>query len=105
MNFQLIVLYISLILLLIILAFIGFMLYKYQENVAFPPEISECPDYWKVIGIENCENIMNLGNGAPQTMDFSGAQYQGTIGMKNKKNWALQYGITWDGITNNNSIR
>ena len=81
------------------------MLYKYKESVTYPPEISECPDYWNVVGLEKCENVMNLGNGAPQTMDFSGPQYQGQTGLKQKKQWALNYSLTWDGVTNNATIK
>lgn len=104
MNFQRIVIYVALAILIVLLAIVGFMLYQYKENITFPPEISECPDYWKVIGVEQCQNIQNLGNGAPQMMDFSSPEYQGKVGMKNKKQWALQYSLTWDGITNNQSL-
>lgn len=53
-----------------------------------------------------CYNSKQLGTvsstcpSIPSTMDFSGDEYKGTIGLCNKKKWAKQCGLTWDGITN-----
>ncbi len=105
MNFQRIVLYVATVLLILTLTFLGYLMYQAKSNVQFPPEISECPDYWKVTGLMQCHNIQNLGNGTCEaTKDFSGPEWQGETGMKNKKEWANSCGIVWDGITNNTSI-
>jgi hypothetical protein len=41
----------------------------------------------------NCPNI-------PMEMNFSGDEYTGANGSCNKKKWANNCGLTWDGITN-----
>lgn len=105
MNFQRIVLIVALAILILVLALVGFMLYRYKQSISYPPEISECPDYWKVTGLEQCENVMNIGNGSPYNMDFSGPQWQGKTGLKQKKEWAQTYKLEWDGITNNPNIK
>ncbi len=88
------------ILLIILLIMIAYMLYNAKNNTQFPPEIAECPDYWKVNGIENCENVKDLGT-CPGVHDFSGAEWQGKTGLKKKYDWARTCGVVWDGITNN----
>jgi len=88
------------IILILLLIMIGYMLYNAKQNIKFPPEISECPDYWKVNGIEVCENVKGLGS-CSGVHDFSGAEWQGKTGMKKKYDWSRQCGIVWDGITNN----
>jgi hypothetical protein len=105
MNFQRIVLYVASVLLILTLAFIGYLLYQAKSNTAYPPEISECPDYWKVTGLLQCENVQNLGNGTCEKMkDFSSVEWQGQSGMKKKKEWANMCGVVWDGITNNEDL-
>lgn len=53
-----------------------------------------------------CYNTQQLGTvsstctSKPIEMDFTGDMYTGTDGVCNKKKWATQCGITWDGITN-----
>lgn len=103
MSIQKIILYTAVIILILALAFIGYMMYKAKSNVAFPPEISECPDYWKVVGIEKCENTMNLGT-CQGVYDFSSPEWQGSSGLKKKNDWARGCGIVWDGVTNNESL-
>lgn len=100
MTFQKIVIYIALILSLLILLFVGYMMYRAKNNVTWPPMISECPDYWKVTDVEKCANEHNLGS-CGDTMDFSGSDWNGKSGLKKKYEWARKCGITWDGITNN----
>jgi len=105
MSIQKIIIYLALVLLILMLTFIGYMMYKSKSSAKYPPEISECPDYWKVVGIEKCDNIMNLGKGSCHGVhDFSGPTWQGKTGMKNKYEWAKNCGVQWDGITNNSSI-
>ena len=101
MNFQRITITIALIILIIILVVIGFLLYKAKETLDYPPEIAECPDYWKVVGIQKCENVKDLGTNCTSPMDFSGSNWQGNSGLKNKNAWAKGCGVTWDGVTNN----
>jgi len=101
MSFQSTVLMIAGILLVVFLVFIAYMLYIVKSDVVFPPEQAECPDYWKVVGVNKCENVQNLGT-CPGEMDFNLPQYMGATGIKAKQAWAQQCGVEWDGITNYN---
>lgn len=103
MTFQKIVLFIALVILILMLAFVGVMLYRSKETAVWPPQVSECPDYWKVIGVNKCQNDKGLGN-CTGVHDFSSAEWQGKRGLGKKKTWAKECNITWDGITNNTSI-
>jgi len=53
-----------------------------------------------------CYNTHQLGTvsstctSKPVSMDFSEDMYKGTSGICNKRKWATQCGVTWDGITN-----
>lgn len=110
MNFQQIVLLVGSIVLILTLIMIGFAMNNVNKNVKFPPVVSSCPDYWKNIGNNECENIQNLGtitsscSSIPSTMNFSIAPFTGSEADCEKKTWANNCGITWDGITNNKSI-
>jgi hypothetical protein len=101
MSFQTTVLMIAGILLVVFLVFIAYTLYTLKTDVVFPPEQAECPDYWKVVGVNTCENVQNLGN-CPGTMDFNLPQYMGPTGIKSKQAWAQQCGVEWDGVSNYN---
>lgn len=103
MNFQRITIYIATLLLIAMLLIVGIMLYRADQNAEWPPMISECPDYWKVIDTEKCENVQGLGN-CPGVADFTGSKWQGQSGLKEKYNWAKKCNVVWDGITNNASL-
>jgi len=102
MSFQTITITVAIVLLFLFLAVIAILLYRSQSSVTFPPEYSECPDYWTVIGANKCKNEMtgSLSNG-PEGMvqDFNGDEFKGQIGLKNKCQWANQHGVVWDRIT------
>jgi len=100
MNFQQITLVTATVILLLVLGFVAYTLYKAQSNMTWPPMISECPDYWTVTGISQCSNPKNLGS-CGSSMDFSDKDWQGQSGLQKKFNWARQCGLTWDGVTNN----
>ena len=103
MSFQKITITTALVILVFFLAVIGVLLYRATAEVNFPPEYSECPDYWTVIGKDKCKNEMTgtLSNG-PQGMsaDFSTDEYLGKVGLKNKCEWAKRHNVVWDNITN-----
>jgi hypothetical protein len=48
MSFQMIVLWTAVLIFIATLGFIGYSIYTSQYNVAWPPLISDCPDYWSV---------------------------------------------------------
>jgi hypothetical protein len=99
MTFQSITVTVALSVLVLMLLFIGIMLYRSKLDEAWPPQIAECPDYFKVVGLEQCNNVKNLGT-CPGTTDFSGTEWQGKSGLKKKKAWAQSCGVVWDGVTN-----
>ncbi len=121
LNFQKIVATIAIIIFIILMIFIASVLYNNKYGVAFPPTVSECPDYWldkqktinsdESMGNENahtkqsCLNIKNLGKSSClKNMDFTGDFWQGSTGDCNKYKWAKSCDLTWDGITNNTSL-
>ena len=72
MSFQTTILTISSLVLLFLLVLIAYILYKLKRNSAWPPEVSNCPDYWKQESSGICKNVLNLGNGqCDATMDFT----------------------------------
>lgn len=95
MNFQKITLTVASVLLVLFLATIGILLYRSTSNVKFPPEYSECPDYWTVIGKNQCKNEMtgHYVNGPKgQSTNFNG------MSLKEKCQWANKNNVTWDRI-------
>lgn len=117
MNFQQIVLTVAIVIFIIIMIFIGSVLYQKKYATTFPPVISQCPDYWidkdtsddpnKDItsASQTCFNIKNLGNtSCSKTMDFTEDFWQGSSGSCNKYKWAKGCDLTWDGITNRPNI-
>ena len=100
MSFQSSVLYISTTILVLMLIIVAYLLYNAQKTMKWPPEVGECPDYWKTTGPNQCENVQNLGNGTCyKVQDFSGPEWQGTGGYKKKSEWAKDCGVVWDGIS------
>jgi hypothetical protein len=63
MSFQKTTIKVALFLLFLFLLIVGILLYRAGNNVAFPPEAAECPDYWTVVGKNKCKaGDENLGN-------------------------------------------
>lgn len=114
MNFQQIVLLIACIVLIGSLILIGVALRNVNKNVKFPPIVSDCPDFWQNVSQDGesglCENVNNLGTISnncptiPDSMDFNQPLYEGPEGLCEKKTWANNCNLTWDGITNNSKI-
>ena len=120
MNFQNTVMTIALVLFIVIMIFIGSVLYQNKFGKEFPPVIGTCPDYWinKEVTFNNnnnnnnneykmqkCFNQKNLGKPeCSKNMDFSSDYWNGSDGDCRKYKWAKSCDITWDGITNNPSL-
>ena len=113
MNFQKIVLTIATVILIIFLLIVGYMLYKNKYSSDFPPNISDCPDYWLDMSGNDlsgndvsayCYNIKNLGSGnCENKMDFSTSFWTTSDSLCKKQKWANACNLTWDGVTNNNN--
>jgi hypothetical protein len=105
MNFQQIVLYMAIILLIVALIVFGSMLYT--DAKVYPPTQAQCPDYWIDMsgGIGTggyCINTKNLGKGGcSNRMNFNTGVWTGDDSLCNKQKWAKGCDLTWDGVTNN----
>ena len=106
--FQRAVLTVSAILLIICLVIIGVSLYTAKYSDAFPPVLANCPDYWLDKSSGNASECFNIkGLGKPEcerTKDFSSFS-TGNAGLCSKKKWAKSCDITWDGISNNETLK
>jgi hypothetical protein len=105
--FQRIVLIIAIIILIISLLLIGLSIRSSKRNIAWPPLVPVCPDYWFIDGSGNntkCINKRNLGTCKPSsgtkhlTMNFNVSPYIGANGNCAKYTWANNCGLAWDGI-------
>lgn len=127
-SFYSIVILVASILLIVILTYLGIEISKRGTEKDFPPDTSNCPDYWPETGEGICEiplankhpnnsgilddtgsmlitsgNTYGLDAGAYK-IDFNneGWAAQNDSEKCTKKKWADQFGIVWDGITNFN---
>jgi hypothetical protein len=103
MIFQNIILLVASIILVVSLVIIGVLINKRQSDVSYPPIVSECPDYFEVIGKNKCKNTHKLGrckeNGKIKNIyDFNTADFIGPSGKKNKCRLANFCNLSWDGI-------
>jgi hypothetical protein len=132
-TFHIIVISVATIILLLILIFIGILLSKGNQNLAWPPSYGICPDYWmhdlsnnKCIIPKFEPDAINIGNMYdPSTkqlkdsvIDTPGYSYDmsGTVLTQyidfsdnlwestcDKKKWCNTHNIVWDGISNYNN--
>ena len=103
MTFQTTVIVIAEVILAISIIIIGINLYRQRATAAYPPIISDCPDYWEINGTKCKLSNNSLTPGCPET-DFGKPIYKGTKGLCEKQKWAKVCKVTWDGITNNNDL-
>jgi len=71
-NFQRIVIIIAIIMLILAMVFIGYALYRQSSEVAWPPKIPKCPDYWTVNANGTCTK--------PAKFDVKKCEYNGVPG-------------------------
>ena len=89
---------VQLVILLIIMAAIMSNQAGTQE---YPPTLSVCPDFYSLNESGNCTTDSNVYiNKEPRC---SRMNTQG-MSIHDKKNWAADCGVAWDGITNSSSI-
>ena len=101
MSFQNNVLFTAIVIFLILMVLIAVMMKNAKSAQAFPPQIGACPDYW-TLDKGKCKNLKGLGTNAPVEVDFTTSKYKGPNGKVEKCNWAKQYNLEWDGISNMN---
>lgn len=113
MNFYKIIPIIAIVLLLICLSAVGVALNYTSQDVVFPPNISDCPDFFVKNNNNECVNKKNLGKDDPQKctdVDFDSEDKYKNPGMGKlsgiceKKKWANDCKVNWDGVTNNRMV-
>ena len=123
MNFYKTTLTIMIVVLIICLAVIGTTIAYSNDNVKFPPITSKCPDYYKLTDTNSCVsqiseigtspinfkgnsvscNDVNFNNAANfPNKDNSGMGPESAL--CEKKKWAKNCGVNWDGVTTNENI-
>jgi hypothetical protein len=111
MSFYSIVLIVAFLFLLLTLIAVGIMLQNQDKNKAFPSQTSPCPDGW---GVSNSGGCVQPAVGHPNyTDDLSGNQVWDADGTNykpkesatvcDKKAWANENKVHWDGVSNYNS--
>ena len=102
MSFTKIVIFIASSILIIILISIGYAMYKTKYKTAFPPVVSDCPDYWESKN-GKCINVKKIGVcniGDNNSMDFTTNNFKGHSGLCNKSKWSKLCKVSWNGVTN-----
>jgi len=128
-GFYNIVLITAVVILILTLTYIGVrMMYK-KDTATFPPVVAGCPDYWIQNADQSCQipnggpmghkNVPNSpitrdttripglyqDNNGNLSIDFNDPNWGIMPGKSTtcaKQDWANQYGIVWDGVTNYN---
>lgn len=101
-NFQQTVVIIAIIILILCLAFSAISLHNHKKKAAFPPITATCPDYW----VEDDNGVCVPGATFPKANLSAGCKTLNSKGMNKcqKYRWASGCNLTWDGISNNNSL-
>ena len=116
MGFNSLVLEVAIIILIICLVMIGWGIYQsvYGSDAKFPPVISQCPDYWSMDTemkgknkIIHCNNTLKMGKGAAESGNPKCNSFEaGTVSSDCEKlGLSTICNITWDGISDNPTIR
>jgi hypothetical protein len=91
--------------LVVCLSLMTYTLYK-SKKAEFPPIVNQCPDFYTLKGT-TCMRPSSYNTNAPATLDIGeGSVYndKNANSKCKKKRWAKDNSVTWDGITNNESI-
>lgn len=76
-----------------------------RKTKDFPPTVNQCPDFFTFNGT-SCVAPSIYTNITPLDITSATSDYLSTKATSNckKKAWAVTNSVTWDGITNNDSI-
>ena len=125
-KFYLIVIGVATVIFILCLTGVGLMMRKRNQKTVFPPTANTCPDGWAVSGTDctiPADNSTNMGNPAKTqsvllskiqayessasgtSMSSDPTQWKSSTraGVCAQSQWANQYGISWDGVSNYNS--
>lgn len=122
-RFYNIVVIVAIVILILCLIAVGIMLQNKNEETIFPEKVSPCPDGWAVTSDGGCTvpaaghknlpdesstfnydtKIWNDTNGSVDSTYTNGSTiYLAETSRCNKKKWAKDNGIIWDGASNYN---
>ena len=118
-SFYTIVLSIAVVVLILVLAFLGWTMSKQKQTDNFPKLQTTCPDYWgitneggKAYCIQPSQGQVNYGDADASKdskgydngkFDFANSGWSaGGNAVCAKKKWANSHGINWDTVTNAN---
>ena len=96
-SFQKIVLTVAIVILILALIILGVLIYNSRNSELFPPELSNCPDYFEMRqnqGIDMCYNVHGLGSGDKDMCSW----FMPSDNTKAKKDYVKACGLTWDGL-------
>ena len=89
---------VQLVILLIIMAFI---ISNKNSSQEFPATLSVCPDFYSLNNSGYCKNEANVySSNKPKCIQINPKG----MAINEKRNWASDCGVAWDGITNSSSI-
>ena len=83
--------------LIILLAFMAVILTNRTRSQTFPATLSNCPDFYSVTPQNEC--IMEQSVYSSRKPGCT-SMYPGKLSFVDKKIWASECGVAWDGITN-----
>jgi len=77
-----------------------------RKESIFPPTTNQCPDFFTFNGTSCVAPSSLYTNISPLDITTSTSIYNptSTTSLCKKKKWAITNSVTWDGITNNESI-
>ena len=119
-GFYTMVVAIAAIILILVLAFLGWTMSKQRDTDNFPKLQTACPDYWGILNEDGkiyckqpTQDQVNSGDVdkansdalgfADNKFDFTNAGWSsGGNAVCAKKKWANKHGINWDTVTNAN---
>lgn len=114
MNFFKISVISMIVILIICLAVIAVLIKTSDSKRVYPPHISECPDYYVKQEDGTCSDVKEIATEEVcRKVDFNDAtafpnkdnEGLGSNGaFCEKKLWAKQCGVNWDGLTNNDDV-
>ncbi len=103
MGFKKSVFTIALVIFIIVLLVLAVVIKNSYKNSVFPPEVSQCPDFWELSDDKKTCKATDQNRGTFEvgklSDDFSDMSNSARI---TKCNWAKENGISWDGITGRN---
>lgn len=111
MNFYKFICILALVLLIVCLACIGVAMNSTSNSSIFPPNVSECPDFYKMDS-SYCTPLYTITKSSDSdctSKSFDSDPYTNSgmgpsSGMCEKQKWANACGVNWDGITNNPAV-